>query len=183
LITHHADSRIQATLPGDGAYYLHLKDAQGKWGNAYAYRLQVAPPRPDFQLRVVPSSLGVRAGTSTPVTVHVLREEGFTNDIELSLKDAPRGFSLGNTRLSGETNQFQVKVKVAQTAPKSCNLVMVGRALVAGAEIIHSAVPAEDVMQAFIYRHLVPAQEMKVAVIGPAHPTQPVSKSEARKSP
>ena len=36
--------------------------------------------------------------------------------------------------------------------------------MVAGREIRRPAVPAEDMMQAFIYRHLVPAQDWMVAV-------------------
>jgi hypothetical protein len=34
-----------------------------------------------------------------------------------------------------------------------------------GAEIIRPVVPAEDQMQAFFYRHLVPAQELQVKVV------------------
>jgi hypothetical protein len=43
---------------------------------------------------------------------------------------------------------------------------MEGRALVLGRTIIHPAVPAEDMMQAFAYRHLVPAKELLASVSG-----------------
>jgi hypothetical protein len=43
---------------------------------------------------------------------------------------------------------------------------MEGRATIAGREVVHPAVPAEDMMQAFEYRHLVPTEELKVAVGG-----------------
>ena len=39
-----------------------------------------------------------------------------------------------------------------------------GSATIAGERIVHAALPAEDMMQAFAYRHLVPAQEMAVVV-------------------
>jgi hypothetical protein len=39
-----------------------------------------------------------------------------------------------------------------------------GRAVIGGTVIRHVAVPADDVMQAFLYRHLVPAQEFLVSV-------------------
>jgi len=55
LITHHADSLIQVTLPADGTYFLRLGGAQHEGGPEYAYRLRVSPPRPDFALRVGPS--------------------------------------------------------------------------------------------------------------------------------
>ena len=62
----HAPRRflLTATLPADGTYYLHLGDAQHKGGAEYAYRLRISAPRPDFALRVVPSSINVRAGAS-----------------------------------------------------------------------------------------------------------------------
>ncbi len=62
LNTHHADSWLRATLPANGTYYLHLGDTQHKGGAEYAYRLRISPPRPDFELRVVPSSINVRPG-------------------------------------------------------------------------------------------------------------------------
>ena len=62
LSTHHADSLLTATLPADGVYYLYLGDAQQKGGPEYAYRLRISAPQPDFALRVVPSSINVRAG-------------------------------------------------------------------------------------------------------------------------
>jgi hypothetical protein len=39
-----------------------------------------------------------------------------------------------------------------------------GRATIQGREVARLAVPAEDMMQAFAYRHLVPASDLKVAV-------------------
>ena len=48
-----------ATLPADGTYYLYLNDAQHKGNEAYAYRLRISEPRPDFALRVVPSAINV----------------------------------------------------------------------------------------------------------------------------
>jgi hypothetical protein len=49
---------------------------------------------------------------------------------------------------------------------KPRRLTLEGEAAVAGKKVRHSAVPAEDMMQAFAYRHLVPAQEWLVRVVG-----------------
>ena len=59
LITHHADSWLRVKLPADGTYYLHLGETQDHDGPDYAYRLRISPPRPDFELRVTPSSRSV----------------------------------------------------------------------------------------------------------------------------
>src|SRR5208283_240207 len=89
LETDHADSYLTATLPADGNYYIRITDAQHHGGPDYAYRLRISAPRPDFALRVVPSAINVRAGLSVPVTVYALRKDGFTNAIDLRLKNAP----------------------------------------------------------------------------------------------
>ena len=167
LNTHHADSWLRVKLPADGAYYLHLGDAQQKGGPEYAYRFRLSAPRPDFELRAVPSSLSVRAGSSVPLTVYALRRDGFTNEITLALKDAPRGFSLSGGLVPAGTNQVPLTIKSA-AAPElgPVSLTLEGRALIDGQPVARPVVPAEDMMQAFIYRHLVPMNDLQVAVMG-----------------
>jgi len=165
LNTHHADSRLCARLPADGTYYLHLADVQRQGGEEYAYRLCVRPPRPDFELRVVPASIRVRGSTSTPLTVYALRRDGFSGEIALELKDAPAGFALSGGKVPADEDQVQLALTVRPTSPKGIlRLGLEGRATIQGREVLRPAVPAEDMMQAFAYRHLVPAQELMVAV-------------------
>ncbi len=167
LETFHADSYLTATLPADGAYYLHLGDTQREGGSEYAYRLRISAPRPDFALRVVPSSINVRGGASVPLTVYALRHDGFTNEITLSLADAPRGFKLTGAKVPA--NQDHVRFTLLAPPVRTeepLHLSLEGRAFVQGHPVAHPAVPAEDMMQAFAYRHLVPAQELDVAVSG-----------------
>lgn len=171
LITHQADSYLSVTLPSDGVYYLALRDAQGKGGTAYGYRLRIGPPRPDFALRVVPASLNVRAGVATPLTVYALRRDGFSGEITVDLKDAPPVFRLsGNVIAAG---QDQVRMTLTAYGPPDAQpftLPLEGRATIGDREVVHPVVPAEDMMQAFAYHHLVPAQELKVVVTGRAAP-------------
>jgi len=165
LITHHADSRLQVALPADGTYYLHIADAQHKGGSEYAYRLHIRPPRPDFELRVVPSSINARSGMTVPVTVYALRRDGFSDDIALELRGAPSGF-----RISGgwvPANQEKVRFTLTVPATKDSGpvkLSLEGRALIQGREVRRAAVPADDMIQAFAYHHLVPAADWMVAV-------------------
>lgn len=165
LTTHHADSYLRATLPSDGTYYLHLADAQNKGGPEYAYRLRLSAPRPDFELRVVPSSINVRAGTAAVLTVYALRKDGFAGDITLALKDAPAGLVLDGGWVPSGQEKMRVTLTVPPTpAQEPLSLALEGRATIDGREVVHPAVPAEDMMQAFFYRHLVPARELRVAV-------------------
>jgi hypothetical protein len=164
LSTHHADSWISATLPVGGVYYLCLSDAQHKGGSEYAYRLRISPPRPDFELRVVPSGVNLRGANSAPLTIYALRKDGFAGEIALAIRNPPAGFTL-----SGSVPANQDKATVTLSAPASplkdpINLSLEGRATIDGQPVVRPAVPAEDMMQAFAYRHLVPAQELKVIV-------------------
>jgi hypothetical protein len=167
LSTHHADSQLRATLPTNGVYLIQLGDTQGKGGPEYAYRLRVSPPQPDFELRLAPATLNLRAGGTVPVTVYALRQDGFTNDITLALKDAPAGFALGGAWIPGGQDQIRITLTAPptdQAEPISLNLE--GRATVQGRSLVRPVVPAEDMMQAFAYRHLVPAKELVAAVNG-----------------
>jgi hypothetical protein len=169
LTTHHADSRLSVTIPDDGLYYLHLGDTQGKGGPDFAYRLHINAQRPDFELRVVPSSINARAGTTVPLTVHALRKDGFTGDIQLALADPPEGFRLSG----GWVPEGHDRVRLTLTVPpgsteKPISLRLEGWAKIDGRIVRRTAVPADDLMQAFIYRHLVPAEKWLVAVTGNA---------------
>ncbi len=174
LLTHHADSYLTAKLPSDGTYFVHLADSQRHGGQAYGYRLRITTPQPDFALRVTPSSLSLNIGATVPVTVHALRKDGYTGPIEVALKD-PWGFELSG----GIIPAGKDRVRMTVTAPpraiaEPVALEMEGRAQINGKQIAHRVVPADDVMQAFLYRHLVPAQELLVAVRKVRWKTPPV---------
>jgi hypothetical protein len=165
LVTHHADSYLLAELPKNGTYYVHLADAQHHGGKAYGYRLRIAPKRGDFALRVTPSSLSMRAGGIVPVCVHALRKDGFDGEIEVVLKDASAGFELNGGRIPAGRDRVRMTLTAPPKAPdQPVALQLEGRARIGGQTVSHSAFGADDVMQAFLYRHLVPRQELLVAV-------------------
>lgn len=165
LNTHHADSYLSTVLPSAGSYYLQLTDAQRHGGSEFAYRLRLSEPRPDFELRVVPSTINIRGGMNAPITVYALRKDGFTNEIALQLDEAPAGFGLSGARVPSGADQ--VRLTISGTPQKDpVNVSLEGSAFINGKRVTRRAVPAEDMMQAFAYHHLVPAQELKVYVGG-----------------
>ncbi len=165
LLTHHADSYLMAELPRDGQYCVHLSDSQNHGGQAYGYRLRIAAAQGDFALRVTPSSLSMRAGATVPITVHALRKDGFEGEIEVMLEDAGAGFELGGARIPAGRDHVRMTLTAPPQAPdEPVVLRLEGRARIGGQTIRRPAVAADDVMQAFLYRHLVPAQEMLVFV-------------------
>lgn len=172
LVTHHADSLINATLPADGKYFLHVADAQQKGGPEYGYRLRISHPQPDFELRIVPSTLNVRAGATANITVHAVRKDGFTDAVSVRLKDAPKGFTLTGGRIPANKDEARMQLRAPAAALKQpVTLVLEGVANIGDRQIIRRALPADKRMQAFFYWHLVLAQDFKVTVLprpGPA---------------
>jgi hypothetical protein len=167
LLTHHADSYLRVKLPTDGVYFAHLADSQHQGGEAYGYRLRLSPPRPDFELRLSPSSLNVRAGMAAPVWVYALRKDGFEDEIELTLKDGPAGFRLDGGRIPpGCSGVCMTLTAPAQPIAEPASLQIEGRASIGGQTITRPAVPCEDAMQAFLWRHLAPSQQLLVASTG-----------------
>lgn len=168
LVTHHADSCLQVKIPETGRYFLHVGDRLSKGGSAFAYRLEIKQVEPDFQVRVVPSSINARPGASVPLTVYALRKEGFTGEISLALKDAPEGCRLSGARIPAG----QDKIRLTLTAPYESSeapveLHLEGTAKIGMRSVSHPAIPAEDLMQAFAYHHLVPADALLLTVTKP----------------
>lgn len=167
LLPHGADSYLTFTAPADGAYSVQIGDSQSKGGPEYGYRLRISKPLHDFALRIVPSSINARPGVTVPVTIYALRKDGYSGGIDFALKDAPAGFVLDGGRIPpGENN-----VRATLTFPQApldniTTLTVEGRATVDGREVRRVAVPADDMMQAFAYHHLVPAGKLLAVVTG-----------------
>lgn len=167
LLTHHADSLIAATLPAGGTYYLLLGDVQHNGGPEYTYRLRLGPPRPDFELRVTPSAINAAGGMTVPLSVYALRKDGFTGDIALALKGAPRALTLSGGLIPVGQDQVRLTLTVPSAAAlfgEPLSLTLEGRARIQGREVVRQAVAADDMMQAFAYHHLVPAERLWLAV-------------------
>jgi hypothetical protein len=127
--------------------------------------LRIGAPRPDFDLRVTPSSINANGGMTIPITVHALRKDGFSGEVALALRGAPKGFTLIGGLLPAGRDEVRLTLTVPpQPQPEPLSLTLEGRATIQGHQVTRLAVPAEDMMQAFAYRHLVPASDLKVAV-------------------
>ena len=176
LNTHHADSYFTAQLPADGTYFVSIGDTARKGGDEYAYRLRLSAPQPDFALRVVPSSVSLRGKIGSTLTVYALRKDGFSAPIQLTFQNPPASLTsmpvtvTGSQAVSRTAFSFRVD---AITNNELVNLTIAGQAKIATQTLAHVAVPAEDRMQAFLWRHLVPAQELPVLAFDPAFDPPP----------
>jgi len=170
LNTDHADSYLMVKLPADGKYFVHIGDTRRHAGKAYAYRLRISRPRPDFELRLVPSRICIRGKKAATATVYAIRKDGFDGPITLSFKDLPEGFASPGATIPAkkEVTKLTVKTTLEETE-KPVNLTVLGSAKLGEREIVHEAVPSEDRMQAFLWRHLLPADELPALVYNPSY--------------
>ncbi len=176
VLTQHADSHVSARLPADGRYEVRISDAQGHGGPESAYRLRIGAPRPDFDVVVTPSSLNVPAGRATPFRITAVRKDGFDGEIVVGFVGPSSGFALQGARIPPGRNSVRMTITAPSDAPSGPIVLRIeGRATIGGAEVRRAAVPAEDRMQAFAYRHLVPAQELMALVTGPRRRMPPIS--------
>lgn len=169
-LTHQADSYLKTTFVEDDTYFLSVRDTEHKGGGDFTYRLRIGAPQPGFDLRMVPSSVTARAGSTVALTVYALRQDGFDGDIDLSLVGAPKEFLLGGHLLPSGLNELPVTLTVPgdpNDAPVPLQLK--GTSVVDGKPVERPVRAADDMTQAFAYHHLVPEQELQVAVVGKAN--------------
>ena len=166
LLTHHADSYLLHTLPSTGTYHVQIGDTQSKGGIDYGYRLHIGRARPDFKLRMEPSGVRIAPGGTVAFTVRALRLDGFNEKIYLDAKNLPDGFEMSEAAIpiGSDATRFTITAP-RQISKKAFSPEITGMALLGDDYITHSAVPVDDQMQAFLYRHLVPAQELVLAPV------------------
>ena len=168
--TDHADSCLMVKLPADGKYFIHLGDTRRHGGKDYAYRLRISRPQPDFVLRLIPSRIVMPANGSAKVTVFAIRKDGFDGPIHLNFKDLPNGLESSGATLPAKQETVELVLKTSRTAMEMpVNLAVVGTAKIGDREVVHEVVPAEDKMQAFLWRHLLPADTLPVLVFDPSY--------------
>lgn len=174
ILTHHADSYLMVELPADGVYRVQVSDVRNHGGPAYAYRLRISSPRPDFTLHVSPCAVTVRPGSVVPIAVHVLRKDGFEGAIEIAPRDPQSSFTVEGNRIPPGLDSIPMTLRPKQNAEEGrLNLALRGRVEVEGEVVRRPVKPCEDVMQAFLWRHLVPTEEFLVCVTKKAWQTFP----------
>jgi len=165
-IVQQTDSRLIHTFQAAGKYVLRITDSQGNGGEEYAYRLSISPPRPDFELRVTPDNPSVYRGEATTLTVTALRKDGFDGPIDLSPEGLPDGLtSSGTTIPAGQTKVALPITAAADAALGIYTPTILGAATVDGQRATRRAMPMESLWRAFLFRHLLPTQELVLTVL------------------
>ncbi len=165
LVTHHADSRLEFTAPKTGSYIIRVYDSSGTASELHAYRLYIGEPAEDFELRTVPANINIAPGDSTAFNVHVFRRNGFDAPIILSAKNLPKGWTLSGGVIGKGKDSARVTLTAPDNAPRKIfPIQIVGNSVIGGKNVSRVSLPCEDMMQAFYYRHYVPAAQQNVCV-------------------
>jgi hypothetical protein len=118
-LTHQADSRLEFKVPADGDYIVRLRDAQRKGGPEYAYRLSIAPNRPDFVLTTdIPAdqSLEVAPGGEVKIPLKAVRGANARAAISLSLEQPPWGFAAKSGQIEAGKSECTLSLTVDKSA-------------------------------------------------------------------
>jgi hypothetical protein len=163
------DSRIDFTFPSAGTFTVRVKDAIGRGGKDYFYRLTVRPPAPDFELTVTPDNPRVGRGETVVLTVNVNRKEGFADDIELGVSGLPVGVSASCVTVLTNQNQARLTITTSNTCPIGITpLLIFGTANVNQQAVTCQATAQESVIYVDQPRQL-PVREVVLSVIEPTH--------------
>ena len=186
LITHHSDSRVAYTFPAAGDYTLRVQDVQGQGGQEYAYRLRVTPPERDYTLQVTPDNPRMCRGATGMVTVRALRKVDFGTQIDLALANLPEGCVVSHAVIPAWQNETRVTLTMPEGAPLGpISPTITGTAKVGEQSIVRQAVPAEAIMQAFIYWHNLPTKDFLPSITepGPCRLSSNVPATEVKQVP
>ena len=137
------DSRLFFDPPADGDYQVRVSDARGQGGSAYAYRLTVRPPRPDFKVSFNPTAPAVWRGGAVPVNVTVERIDGFDGKVDLKQENVPPGFSAPATNVLPDetTTAFALFAEPSAQSPAGVPpLKLTARAVIDGKEVVRTAI-------------------------------------------
>ena len=181
LMTHQADLRLVYRFSAKGAYVLRVADSQQNGGPDYAYRLRISHPRPDFDVRIAPSCINLRPGRTAPVTILLLRRDGFNGAVKLRILDGPKDMLLSGGEIPAGADSVRVGLTAPADAISSPHLLIVeAEATIDGKAVRHRAAPIDDNIQAFAWHEAVPAQQALVWIVGKEH-RKPIWIAEANR--
>ena len=181
--THASDSRIRFTLPRNGKYFVRVSDLRGQSAEPGSYCLRISKPMPGFRVFMQPSGISLVPGQTKKVTAIVQRIDDYQGAVNLKLAtDIPGLILTGGVIPAGRT-----KISMTLTAPQinerskrsrnarrrwrnrdvitfngPISLRVNAIAEINGKKIVRRVIPADDLTQAFVLHHIVPANRQIV---------------------
>ncbi len=128
------DSRIFFEAPAAGVYQVRIRDAHGRGGDNFGYRLTVRAPEPSFKVSFTPMTPSVAKGSGLPIAITVDRLDGFQGPVKLRWTNVPEGLQLPATTLGAEDTSTAVTLYAGYNAkaPGKSSVTLVGEAEIDG---------------------------------------------------
>ncbi|MDB5352901.1 MAG: hypothetical protein JWN86_4148 [Planctomycetota bacterium] len=144
-----ADPLGKLEIKEDGVYRLQLRDLFGGTRSEarHVYRLSIRKPAPDFALaswalhmnlrngdrNALSKPISLRAGSTMPFEVVVVRRDGFDGEIELGMTDLPDGVTACGLKIPAGKSVGTLLISAKDNAPRSIGTSKIfGRAQIDG---------------------------------------------------
>jgi hypothetical protein len=140
------DAKLVFTAPAAGEYLVEVTDAGNRIGDAFIYRLQLAPPRPDFAIDMVPDAPLIIAGGRTAALVNVTRSHGYNAEIPLVFDNLPPGVRVadGGSIPAGAGSVRVIFEAAADAKSSGLNTALYGTGMVGGIKTRRFAVGIQE---------------------------------------
>ena len=140
------DAKLVFTAPAAGEYLVEVTDAGNRSGDAFIYRLQLAAPRPDFAIDMVPDAPLIIAGGRTAAVVNVTRIHGYNAEIPLVFDNLPPGVRVadGGSIPAGAGSVRVIFEAAADAKPSGLNTALYGTGMVGGIKTRRFAVGIQE---------------------------------------
>lgn len=167
LLAQHADSYCSIDVKKSGKYIIKVSEIQRKSGKDYKYLLRIDRPQPDFDAFLYPSAINAQPGTFVPINLRLERFDNFNGDIKIKIKNAPDGASLSGGIIPADSTQNTFTIFVPPNLKTGIYPIQLSvSAEIEDRTIERDIIPCDEIMQAFIYKHLLPSSETLLCVGG-----------------
>jgi len=110
------DPQLNWTAPADGDYILVITDAYWRGGSAYAYQLELGPPRLHVAATVSAHAFQLQPGATVPVPVAVTRPKQPQPLLILTLLDLPEGVTAGSGLVPPQGDEVRILLTASAEA-------------------------------------------------------------------
>jgi hypothetical protein len=135
------DSQLKFVAPADGRYVAQIAERfASRGGQAFAYRLRIAEPQPDFQLELPSDTLSVNRDAQQNLQLLLRMIDGFAEPVTISVEGLPAGVTADDVQVKANQPKATLVIKADKTARVDLSRVrVVGRADVNGEKIERTA--------------------------------------------
>lgn len=137
------DSKLYWKAPGNGKFYVTVRDLHGRGGERFLYHLRAEPAGPDFELSGEYYYAQLAPGTNMVWFAKINRLNGFTGPVEILVENLPEGVTAEPVTIPEGMIHCAIILQASPNAKLNASLVQVkGSAMVTGPdgkpeEIVH----------------------------------------------